>query len=303
MSDAEAGSGRATAGELGSRLLVAGAGIPLGVLLVYLGGWWLGILLAAVSAGGARELFGLARIRGPDPITGLGVPAAALLVLAATASPGFQAFALFSWGLVLVLTLASLVAVVWLRGPAGGPLPAASITVAGALYTGGGLSFAMLIRSLPESGSADPPGDPWAGPVLLLLVLVVTWMGDTCAYFVGKRWGRRKLVPRISPAKTIVGGVAGLAGSLGAAVAFAFLLEGQLRPFGIGFSGAVLLGLILGAGAQLGDLAESVLKREAGVKDSGSLLPGHGGILDRFDALFLNLPLAYGLICLLGALA
>lgn len=302
MSGAEDRPGR-VAGELGRRLAVAGVGIPLGVLLVYLGGWWLGILLAAVSAGGAREIYVLARRNGADPVGPPGVVGAALLVLVATAHPALHDFALVSWPLLVVLTLTSLVAVVWLRGPTGMPLSAASITVTGALYTGGGLSFAMLIRGLPELGASRPPGDPWAGPVLLLLVLVATWMGDTWAYFLGKRWGRRKLVPRISPGKTVVGGVAGLLGSLVAAVTFGLFLDGQLRPYGIGLTGTALLGLFLGVGAQVGDLAESVLKREANVKDSGSLLPGHGGILDRFDALLLNLPLAYGLIRLLGALA
>lgn len=289
-------------GELGSRLIVAGVGIPLGVFLVYLGGWALGALLAGVAGAGAWEFFVLARRSGGTPLAWLGVPASILLVLLATARPSFPGFALTAWTLALALTLGSLLAVVWLRGPEGGPLSAAAATVAWVIYTGGGLSFALLVRHLPVPGTSAAPADPWAGPVLLLLILVVTWMGDTFAYFLGKRWGRRKLVPRISPGKTVVGGVAGLGGSLGTALLFAVLLDGQIGAYGLGLAGAAVLGVVLGVGAQVGDLAESVLKREAGVKDSGAILPGHGGVLDRFDALFLNLPVGYAVICLLGLL-
>lgn len=302
MAQAEEEPDSMAGGELGRRLIVAGLGIPLAVFLVYQGGWALGALLALVAGAGAWEFFVLARRSGGGPLAWLGVPAAALLVLLATLRPELSAAAPALWTLTLALTLASLLTVIWLRGPEGGPLSAAAATVVGVVYTGGGLSFAMLIRHFPPDSGPATAADPWAGPVLLIFVLGVTWMGDTCAYFLGKRWGRRKLVPRISPGKTVVGGVAGLAGSLATALAFALLLDAQLATYGLGMMGLAALGLALGAGAQIGDLAESVLKREAGVKDSGDLLPGHGGVLDRFDALFLNLPLAYGIIALLGTL-
>ncbi len=141
------------------------------------------------------------------------------------------------------------------------------------------------------------------GPALVAFPIAVTWVGDSAAYFVGSLLGKRKLIPAVSPNKTVEGGVAGLVGSLlvGAVMGWRFL---QLHPspaFSVVLGAGI--GLLLGVGAQLGDLAESATKREAGVKDSGRLLPGHGGFLDRFDALMFNLPLAYVLVQLAGWLS
>jgi phosphatidate cytidylyltransferase len=125
--------------------------------------------------------------------------------------------------------------------------------------------------------------------------MTVAWLGDTGAYFAGHRYGKRKLLPTVSPAKTVEGAIGGLVGSMIGAGAFALLL---LQPTGIPLAPlpAMILGGLIGAGAQLGDLAESLLKREAGVKDSGTVFPGHGGVLDRFDAIFVALPLTYFLL-------
>jgi phosphatidate cytidylyltransferase len=127
-------------------------------------------------------------------------------------------------------------------------------------------------------------------------------MADTAAYLFGYMLGKRKLIPSVSPGKTVVGGVAGLitAGITGALVGWIAvgLHPDPTRSALIGGG----MGLALGVAAQMGDLVESVLKREAGVKDSGTMLPGHGGVLDRFDALLFTLPLTYVLIRLAGAL-
>lgn len=121
---------------------------------------------------------------------------------------------------------------------------------------------------------------------LLLLVLLGTWAADTGAYFIGSRWGRRRLAPTISPNKSVEGAVGGL---VGASLVVGYLhsfLQLQLLP-------GWILGLIVGAAAIIGDLFESILKREAGVKDSGKILPGHGGILDRIDSLLFAVPVVY----------
>jgi phosphatidate cytidylyltransferase len=123
-------------------------------------------------------------------------------------------------------------------------------------------------------------------PLQVLLVLVLVWIADTAAYFVGRAWGRRKLAPAISPGKTVEGAAGGLIGALAYAIIGAFWFQGfAWLPF---LAAAALLAMV----SIVGDLFESAAKRQAGVKDSGSLLPGHGGILDRIDSATASLPLA-----------
>jgi phosphatidate cytidylyltransferase len=124
------------------------------------------------------------------------------------------------------------------------------------------------------------------GALEVLLVLILVWIADTAAYFVGRAWGRRKLAPAISPAKTWEGAAGGLIGALAYAIIGGFWIQGiAWAPF---LAAAALLGMV----SIVGDLFESAAKRQAGVKDSGRLLPGHGGILDRIDSATAALPLA-----------
>ena len=193
-------------------------------------------------------------------------------------------------------------AAIWYRWPDGRPLSSLSFTLAGVLYTGGALSFGVFLRHLPESPGGFFTDLPLQGPILLAFPLAVTWLGDTAAYFFGTLLGKRKLIPAVSPRKTVFGGVAGLATSTTVGALVGWLALGLHPETGISAFLGGGMGLLLGVAAQLGDLVESVLKREAGVKDSGSLFPGHGGILDRFDATIFTLPLTYALIRLVGAL-
>jgi phosphatidate cytidylyltransferase len=128
---------------------------------------------------------------------------------------------------------------------------------------------------------ALPSGACW-----LFLVFAACWAMDTAAYAVGKKWGKRKLCPAISPGKTVEGSVAGLLAAVVVVAVFG-------RVLGLGAHFGVVLGALLGIVGQLGDLTESRLKRWAGVKDSGAILPGHGGVLDRFDSLLFCAPMAY----------
>lgn len=122
----------------------------------------------------------------------------------------------------------------------------------------------------------------------LLFLLVCVWVGDSAAYYAGRAFGKRKLAPRISPNKTVVGSVAGILGSVLTAVLLMLLSVVDWSLFFV-----CLSGLVLSVIAQAGDLAESMIKRDAGVKDSGTLIPGHGGILDRVDALLFTVPIFY----------
>jgi phosphatidate cytidylyltransferase len=160
----------------------------------------------------------------------------------------------------------------WTKRPPVEALPAAGISASGLLLVAFPLSFAVRLDGLGG-----------AGPRLLLFALVITWAGDTVAYFVGRAIGRHPFAPALSPKKTWEGAVAGFAGSLLVGYAFSWWLHASV-PHLLAMAG---VGNVAG---QVGDLVESAYKRSAGVKDSGALLPGHGGVLDRIDALILAIP-------------
>ena len=286
-------------GELRRRVVVAAAGLTLFLPLLYLGGWYLGALVALIAAQATRELVALASAVGVRPVAWLSVAASAGTVLLATLEPDFARWGGRMVALLLVVGLASC-AILLRRSRDGSFLAPACATVAAPLYIGATLSFALLLRHLPgaEGAGADVP---WEGTALVLLALAVTWAGDTAAYFVGRAVGRRPLAPRLSPGKTVAGSVAGLVAAAAAGALLALAARGfPTVPFSP-WAGAAM-GLVVGAAGQLGDLTESLLKREAGVKDSGGMLPGHGGVLDRFDASFFALPTAYALLQLTRAL-
>ena len=168
------------------------------------------------------------------------------------------------------------------------------------MYVGGLLAFGIPLREggvlVPE---ASRPGDARiAGTLLFFLPVVLTWIADTAAYGGGRAFGKRPLAPRVSPNKTVAGAVAALLASLLTAFLYPRLLLPDIWTLGIPLT--LVFGLVVGALAILGDLAESALKRECGVKDSSSLLPGHGGMLDRLDSVLWALPAAFFLLVLTG---
>ncbi len=154
-------------------------------------------------------------------------------------------------------------------------LPAAGVSASGLILVAFPLSFAVRLH-----------GTGREGPLLLLFALVITWVGDTAAYFVGRSIGKHMLVPQLSPKKTWEGTVASFVGSVIVALIFARYMTVPLRHL----LGMAAVGNVAG---QVGDLLESAYKRSAGMKDSGSLLPGHGGVLDRIDALILAIPVVW----------
>lgn len=283
------------ASELGKRVAVAAIGIPLAVLLLYIGGWLLAIVIAVIAAMGARELYRIAAAGGVTPLDGVGAPLAGLFVLLAEASPIDRAP--MSWALLIGATLLTAGLVIWRRGVSGKPLATSAITIFGALLVGGGLSYAVALRGLgndptwPGAGSAVATAT--GGAILLAMPIALTWLGDTFAYFGGRAWGKRKLIPSVSPGKTVAGALSSVAGTMVMGALYAWLILGLWLGVDYPLLLGALAGVIVSVTAQIGDLAESLLKREAGVKDSGALLPGHGGVLDRFDALFFTLPLMY----------
>ena len=273
---------------------------PPGLVTMYLGGWYFAALIVIVAAFTSREFYALVADEATRPLVWLGVPAAVLVVLFAALQPSFHHWGNRTISLLLLLGLLASGITIFDRKTKQ-PLLSATATVSGVLYTGVTLSFGLLLRHLPEARGALA-ASPIEGFLLIMLPVAVTTLGDSAAYFVGRRVGRRRLAPKVSPGKTVEGAIGGLAG----AVITGFVLGifmGDFENLVLSAPICAVIGLILGVAGQLGDLSESILKREAGVKDSGRLLPGHGGFLDRFDSLLFTTPLAYGLVLLAQVLA
>jgi phosphatidate cytidylyltransferase len=295
--------------ELTLRVLFAIVAAPVTIWILLNGGAPLAGLLAVSSALAAWEFFRIAGAAGHRPLMAAGVLVSAVLPLLVHA----HYLAVFSAPVALwVVTLLVLCAVaLFTRGVADKPLAAVAVTLFGVAYTGGTLSFAYALRyhelvrwfeGAPGIGrvmlSADPPVGftvPLGG-MLLLLPVLLTWATDIGAYFFGRLLGRRKLMPSVSPGKTVAGAVGGVV----TAVLVCWLLVATLlRPVGqmtLTAAGIVAFALAVSVAAQVGDLFESLLKREAGVKHSSRIIPGHGGVLDRVDSLLFVLPVAYLLI-------
>ena len=291
--------------ELAKRWAVAGVGIPVVIWLLYLGVWPIALVMAALAAMGAWAVYRLAEGTGVAPLYGIGAASAAALVRLAARSPTFAGFAPSALALVGVLAMVALLVAMRTRGPDRKPLEVVAITVFGALYAGLSLAFVPLLRAMPTLNAwVDASGAEWGGVAVLGLPLTATWLGDAVALFAGRAWGKGGLAPTISPKKSWVGVWAGLAGAAMAGVLW-WAVAGALLPGQPVQSPlvAAVIGAVLGVGAIVGDLAESLLKRGAGVKDSGAVFPGHGGVLDRLDALTFTLPMAYVALALLQAAA
>jgi len=174
---------------------------------------------------------------------------------------------------LFVLGIAALT--LWTKRPLVEALPAAGISASGLLLVAFPLSYAIRLHAIPMRG-----------PQLLLFAMVIIWVGDTAGYFVGRSIGKHALAPHLSPKKTWEGTVASFLGSLIVAVVFARFMTVLL----VHLLAMAAVGNVAG---QVGDLLESAYKRSAGIKDSGSILPGHGGVLDRIDALILAIPVVW----------
>jgi len=279
------------ASNLTLRIAFAAVAIPLAVGIVWLGGWPLAIALAALGVLGAREIYDLARRQGFDALdrTG-GIAAGAIPLLAYWAKGSAAAYFGALW------LMSALVVAMFRRGPAGKPLAVVSVTLFGCLYASALLAFLIPIR---HGGNAA--NRPFAYLCLTLFPMVITWIGDTAAMAVGVKVGGSKLAPVLSPHKTRSGAVGGFVASIITALALGLLV---LNRVGLSFAvwQLVTVGAVVGVVAQVGDVAESLFKREAGVKDSSNLIPGHGGVLDRLDSLYFVIPAAAGLFKVFGVI-
>ncbi len=291
--------------ELAKRFLFAIIAAPIALWVVLAGGAPLAALLAMVSAIGAWEFFRLARETGARPLDDVGIALAGILPLAIHAH--YLGVVAMRPAVVAVAALSIMAAAIWTRGVAGGPLGAAATTLFGIVYTSAMLGFGYAIRyhdivrgydtvagaqlGLGGLSIAVAPGG-----ALLIFPMLVTWASDIGAYFFGRAIGGPKLIPSVSPGKTIAGAIGGLVASMAVAYVYARLVLVPVAHLGFTPWGALTFGFLISIAAQVGDLFESLLKREAKVKDSSHIIPGHGGVLDRFDSLIFVLPVAYLLL-------
>lgn len=287
--------------ELTRRVLVGVIGAPLAIIIVFYGGAALAALLAIVSALAAWEFFRIARATGLTPLEDVGIPLAAVVPLFVHARY-LRLYELPLSGMAIIV-IAILAVTIFTRGVNGKPLGAAASTVFGVLYTGGMLSFGYAIRyhdyTIESSGPTLGGITLAGGGLLLLLPVLLTWASDIGAFFVGRALGKRKLIPSVSPGKTVAGAVGALVVTTLVAVLYVRYVLTPATQLAFVRGGVIAFGLLISVAAQIGDLAESLLKREAGMKDSSHLIPGHGGVLDRFDSLLFVLPVAYVLFNLL----
>ena len=271
--------------------------IPLALAIVWYGGLPLALLLALAGALATRELFDLAERGQIRPARLLGVVSAAAvapLTYATIASEDVRVIMASAWPYAAGLWL--LAVLLWglaARGPDERPLEAVAVTVLAVAYTAGLPAFLLAIR---HSGFEQRS---WAGAWLVFFPLVVTWVVDTAAMFGGRAIGGPKLAPTVSPGKTRSGSAAGVVGGLAVAPLFAWLVFPRVG-LGIPLWQLLAIAAVLGVIGQAGDLAESLFKREAGVKDSSHLIPGHGGVLDRLDSLYFVVPAAAAMYRMFG---
>lgn len=270
--------------ELTRRVLFALVGAPVTVALIYFGGWILAAALGVVSAVCAWELYRMARSGGSNPMAVIGITLAAVIPLLVHAHHlGVYSISLSDASLIFLALIAS---VIWLRGVEGRPLGSVSVTLFGVFYSALG-TFIYPLRYHEYAIGAV------AGTALVMFPIGVTWGTDIGAYAFGRMFGKRKLMPSVSPGKTVAGAVGGIIAAIASCWFYVTVFLKPLGHLALTPLGMVMFGIAISVAGQTGDLAESLLKREAGVKDSSTLLPGHGGLLDRWDSLLFTIPVAY----------
>ena len=271
------------------RIAVGAVFVPCIVLICWIGGTSLFVFVTLVVLFGLREYHGIAAAKEVSPNWFIGTPAAILLCLDAWLEAGSHA------PLILTALLLLAAAAEVFRKRLRSPFQNVAATVFGVTYIGLLGSHLILLGRWPvDIPDAMTWGERAMAPVLL--AFAIPWSYDAFAYFTGRLLGRHHLLSRVSAGKTVEGTIGGLIG----AVLFMFALRYALFPF-LSPLHCVVLGAAGGIVAQVGDLVESLVKRDAGLKDSSRILPGHGGILDRFDSVFFAAPFVYYyLACVVG---
>lgn len=275
--------------NLTRRVLTAVVGVPALYFVFYLGGIPFLVLILAVIFIGGLEFSRLLQSKGIHSEKGLGLISS--LVLAVASYFGYfylGAFFTIAMIVTFILQLRKL--------ELSGSLMEAGVTLFEIVYLGWFLSHAVLLRNIGYSSDVKAYAETIqklkdAGFFYVFFVVSCIFLNDTGAYFVGRWKGKRKLIPRISPGKTVEGTIGGIIFSIITAEVANLIFKSPLEYYW-----AFIFGFVIGVFGVLGDLVESLIKRGAGAKDSGGILPGHGGILDRFDSLIFTFPAFYYLL-------
>jgi phosphatidate cytidylyltransferase len=255
------------------RLLTAAIGVPAALFAVFrFPEWAFFLLTVALFEWAAIEFLAMVRPLAPRAPWRLLLASAPLAAVALERAFAQGAAIDPAWLLLLAAAVGILppVAVLLSRTPVEEAIPASALLAWGTLYFAAPVASLVLLQQR----------DPW----IFFLLLAIVWLGDSAAYYVGSTWGKHKLAPVVSPKKSWEGAIAGLLTSLGATLVWSLWRLGEIDLPLLAVSAATAIA------SQMGDLVESLVKRAANVKDSGAILPGHGGIFDRFDAMFLAAP-------------
>jgi len=265
---------------LSMRVLTAVIGIPIAVYIINNGSWLFAASIIILALIAWHEFFKMMQAKEINIQYSSGF--IGIVLATACAWLGNAQELVMVMLLVVLFTLAQ---TIFLHEKFG--VSEAAFTILGTMYVSLPFAHLLMLRFTEQYIYMDTTiGSLSAGAIYLWLAFVGTWASDTLAYFVGSLCGRHKLCPAVSPGKTIEGAIGGLFGSIAGVVFLGWLCELPLIHM-------TFLGLLIGIAAPIGDLTESVLKRFTGVKDSGNILPGHGGILDRFDAIMFSVPVTY----------
>ncbi len=256
------------------RLLTSVIGVPFVICIVYLGGWIFFLTVLGIILIAAYEFFKFAKNEKINYSIYFSLFLNAIIVLFTFTNKNIYILPLFMLSIIVSSIYKAL-----FQDEIDKLLEKVSLEVFSALYIALPLSYFLLIRNLPK------------GEKFIILLLGIVWLNDSFAYFIGKKMGKTKINTHISPNKTMEGAIGGFFGGLVSGLIFAYFFKFNLIS-------VFFLSIIIVAISQLGDLVESAFKREVGIKDAGNIIPGHGGILDRFDGLIFATPVYYYLIIL-----
>lgn len=284
--------------ELGLRLLTAAFLVPSVLWVIAQGGLWVLGAVMLITLLGIRELYQLLEAKGAQPLWGFGMAAGAALPVVGYFGNEYHAT------ILMTASLLGFMVVQVGKAQISQALASISGTFFGVFYVGWLLTHAVTLRNFHSVAGAKWGADaaalydPNAGAFFLVFCLASVVLCDAGAYFAGRAWGRRKLAPKVSPGKTVEGALGGVAlGTAGGLVCKGvFDLLWPALSAGLSWGLAASFAFVCAIAGMVGDLVESLLKRDAQIKDAGTLLPGMGGILDRIDSALIGIPVLYYLL-------
>ncbi|MCK4271639.1 phosphatidate cytidylyltransferase [bacterium] len=277
--DSNRDAGKTKGSALLSRILVGAVGIPFLVFMVLKGELFLLVLVDLIIVLGLWEFYRMLEVKGICPFRSLGIGGGLLLSWQLYFKTGVGNEVIITF-ILLVIMVAELA-----RRRQRNSILHIAVTILGIFYVGWLSSHFILLRELPRLVGVDYSAGGW----YLLAIFIITWICDTGAYGLGRAFGRHPLLLRVSPKKTVEGAIGGLVSALLAGL----LLGGVFLKDFLPLRHFVIIAIIVGTIGQIGDLVESLLKRDVQIKDTSRLLPGHGGVLDRFDSLLFIVPVTY----------